>query len=133
MKYISKVDSEFIKNFVEEHIDLKFKEIILDTVESRACLNNFGFRYVNSLTYSKNIVPFEIISNTNINIDKVDYNIDGFEFEHFSKDLLLADGFESIEVTKASGFVNVGDLFFQRVGILKVHEPSPPPLSKSFF
>lgn len=81
----------------------EFKEIVLDTVEARACLAHFGFRYVNSLTYSKNIVPFEIISNTNMNMNRVDYNIDGFEFEHFSKDLLLADGFENIEVTKASG------------------------------
>lgn len=80
-----------------------FKEIILDTVEARACLNHFEFRYVNSLTYSKNIVPFEIISNANIDMNRIDYNIDGFEFEHFSKDLLLADGFDNIEVTKASG------------------------------
>ncbi len=36
-------------------------------------------------------------------IENIDNNLDGFEFEFYSKELLLANGFENVEVTKASG------------------------------
>lgn len=83
----------------------QFMNINLQRVEEKNCLKSLGMRYINDLSNSKNVVPFEnvnLLDNTSV-INNIDYNIDGFEFENLSKELLEANGFENVEVTVSSG------------------------------
>lgn len=83
----------------------QFMNVNLRRVEEKSCLKSFGMRYINDLSDIKNVVPFEnanLLDNTSV-INNIDYNIDGFEFENLSKELLEANGFENVEVTVSSG------------------------------
>ena len=79
----------------------QFKEINLYSVDPEACVKSFNLRYTGN--YTKNVNPFDIATKSNSTIKQIDFSIDGFEFEHLSKELLLTNGFYDIEVTKASG------------------------------
>lgn len=95
--------------------------VVLSTNNTTEDLQKINIATINPKEYFRNqkariskkmvdLIPVEPlinkIENQNIehySIENINYNLDGFEFEKLSKDLLLANGFDNVTVTQASG------------------------------
>lgn len=74
----------------------------LNLIDSKAFFDSHGARYSLPLISIKKIKPYEFDSNDLIDTINSN-NITGFDFEKLSKTLLEKNGFDNVEVTKASG------------------------------
>ncbi len=84
----------------------EFSTINLSNVTPRICLEALNFRFVKNLEHIKNIVPFDTTdSNTKSEkwAEEDNFDMNGYEFEEFCKELLIADDFTNVEVTSYSG------------------------------
>lgn len=73
----------------------------LSLIDSKAFFDNVNAKYTLPLIELKKIIPYSI-EKVDL-LQYVDKDIDGFEFEKFSKQLLNSNGFEDVIVTQASG------------------------------
>ena len=98
-----------------ENINLLSASIIRDSIESidvRSVDAKLFFK-INGAHFNKKMTDLYGVEPIIINMSKtiyeknsiesIDNNLNGFEFEKYSKNLLLANGFDRVEVTKASG------------------------------
>lgn len=104
------------KSFSSGHLE---KRIITSAIINKDALDSTNFREVDSLLFlkSNNVrykPPLSMMNKINpyartgravskVDINYIDFEIDGFEFEKLAKDLLEADNFERVEITKSSG------------------------------
>lgn len=85
----------------------ELRKINLTTINPKEYFKNVKSRISKKMS---DFIPIEPLINNVIkkdvehySIDNVNYNLDGFEFEKFSQELLLANGFDQVTVTQASG------------------------------
>lgn len=84
----------------------EFLKINLEKVTPKLCLEAFNYRFVKNLSKIKAIVPFETSMDNEksiLSLENIDLDMNGYEFEDISKELLMADGFINVQVTSSSG------------------------------
>ncbi|MBR1416498.1 MAG: restriction endonuclease [Bacilli bacterium] len=79
--------------------DINFSK--LNFIDAKSFFNNQNMRVKYPLINYNKIMPFSTKNKTAI--DVINNDIDGFAFEKLSKQLLEKNGFDNVEVTKASG------------------------------
>ena len=98
-----------------ENINLLSANVVRDSIESvdiRSVDAKLFFK-INGAHFNKKMTDLYGVEPIVVNMSKtiyekntiesIDNNLNGFEFEKYSKNLLLANGFDKVEVTKASG------------------------------
>lgn len=84
----------------------EFSKINLEKVTPKLCLNALNYRFTENLLNLKPVMPFRTSNDnksSNISLKNIDSDVDGYEFENISKDLLIANGFTNVQVTRSSG------------------------------
>lgn len=92
-------EKKYIMSAMFDHSEVNYNNI--DLIDSKAFFNSVNAKYSLPLIDLKKIIPY-----ANNKIDSMDYinnEINGFDFEHLSKNLLENNGFEEVKVTQASG------------------------------
>lgn len=85
----------------------EFSKIHVKYVDPLLVLKNYGAKISKNMINLLSVPTIDYIQKdlkvTDCNIKNIHSHLDGFQFEKFSSELLLANGFNSVEVTKASG------------------------------
>lgn len=117
-KYIDEIIVNLYANGTNPYNGKNEKIFMLSTRVYKKDLININIKNVNCTEFLKryecrlsndfsNFVGIEPISyeesQNNYSLENISNNLDGFQFEHLSKNLLLSNGFDKVEVTKASG------------------------------
>lgn len=85
---------------------INLKQLNIETINAKEYFKNIKARISKNMKNLISVNPISINYTKNYekySMDNINYNIDGFEFENLSKDLLLSYGFDQVEVTKSSG------------------------------
>ena len=105
---------------INEHllkILLKGKKVgITCLLYSKFSKRNLNLGYIEDLVEMNNDFDIEKILSgeiDNVEIDKIDTDMDGYDFENCSANLLLNNGFENVEVTQYSGDFGVDIIAFK--------------------
>ena len=79
--------------------DIPFNSI--SRIDGKSFLDSKGAKYILPLTKTKKIIPYSFDKENLLN--SINEDISGIDFERISKQLLEKNGFEDVNVTKASG------------------------------